>query len=339
MRALYYPAWDTLELRDVPTPSPQAGEVLVKVAAVGICGSELHGFVVRAKRRTPPLIMGHEFSGVVAALGAGVSGFQVGQPVGVNSGFFCGRCQECESGHPQRCPQGEIFGTTGRAGAFAEYIVVPAASLLTLPAGVSMVQAALAEPLANGIHALSLTRQRFPETVLIIGAGTIGLFTLQIARESGAHRLIVADLSDARLAVAAKLGAQVLSSGRDDVLAQVRAMTGGRGAEVVVDAVGARETRRLAVSAARPGGEVVWLGLHDDPTEVSGFEVVLGERTIAGSFAVIPRELRVALGLFAAGRIELDPWVRTFPLEQGAEVFRQLVTAPPADYVKAVLLP
>jgi L-iditol 2-dehydrogenase len=340
MRALYYPAWDTLEMRDVPTPAPQAGEVLLKVAAVGICGSELHGFVVRAKRRTPPLVMGHEFSGVVAALGDGVSGFQVGQAVGVNSGFFCGRCEECVSGHPQRCPQGEIFGTTGRPGAFAEYVVVPAASLLTLPPGISMVQAALAEPLANGIHALSLARRRFPEHLLILGAGTIGLFTLQIARESGALRLIVADLSDARLAVAAKLGAhEVLNSGREDVLARVRAMTGGRGAEVVVDAVGARETRRLAVSAARPGGEVVWLGLHDDPTEVSGFEVVLGERTIAGSFAVVPHELRAALRLFAAGRIQLEPWVRTFPLEQGADVFRRLVTAPPDDYIKAVLVP
>jgi L-iditol 2-dehydrogenase len=150
----------------------------------------------------------------------------------------------------------------------------------------------------------------------------------------------VADLSDARLAVAAKLGAhEVLNSGREDVLARVRALTGGRGAEVVVDAVGARETRRLAVSAARPGGEVVWLGLHDDPTEVSGFEVVLGERTIAGSFAVVPRELRAALRLFAAGRIQLEPWVRTFPLEQGADVFRRLVTAPPDDYIKAVLVP
>jgi len=340
MRALYYPRWNTLEMREVPVPEPKAGEVLLKVAAVGICGSELHGFVVRAKRRTPPLIMGHEFSGVVAGLGEGVTGYAVGQAVGVNSGFFCGRCEECVGGHPQRCPQGEIFGTTGRAGAFAEYIVVPAASLLGLPPGVSMVQAALAEPLANGIHALSLTRQRFPETLLILGAGTIGLFVLQIARASGALRAIVADLSDDRLAVAAKLGAQrVLNSGREDVLAAVRAMTGGRGAEVVVDAVGARETRRLAVSAARPGGEVVWLGLHDDPTEVSGFEVVLGERSIAGSFAVTPRELRQALGLFGAGRIELDPWVRTFPLEEGAAVFQQLVEAPPKDYIKAVLLP
>lgn len=340
MRALHYPAWDKLEMRDVPAPTPQPGDVLVKVAAAGICGSELHGFVVHARRRTPPLIMGHEFSGEVAALGDGVSGVQVGERVAVNSGFFCGRCEECVAGHPQRCPHGEIFGTTGRAGAFAEYCAVPAASLLPLPEGVSLVQASLAEPLANGIHALSLTRRRFPETVFIVGAGTIGLFALQIARESGALRLISSDVSDARLAVAQKLGAhRAINAGREDAVAAVRGMTGGRGADVVVDAVGASQTRRVAVSAARRGGEVVWLGLHDDRTELSGFDVVLGERTVYGSFAVTPRELTAALGLFAAGRIALEPWVRTFPLEQGAEVFTQLVTAPPDDYIKAVLLP
>jgi len=340
MRALYYPSWDTLEMRDVPVPTAKPGEVLIKVKAAGICGSELHGFVVHAKRRTPPVIMGHEFSGEVAAVGPGVEGVQVGQPTAVNSGFFCGRCEECVAGFPQRCPHGEIFGTTGRAGAFAEYCAVPAASLLPLPQGVSMVQASLAEPLANAIHALSLTARRFPETLLILGAGTIGLFVLQIARAAGALRLIVADLDDNRLAVAETLGADVvLHSRREDVLAAVRKMTGGRGAEVVVDAVGAAGTRRLAVSVARPGGEIVWLGLHDDPTEVSGFDVVLGERKIFGSFAVTPRELRVALGLFAAGRIALDPWVRTFPLAEGARVFRELVSAPPKDYIKAVLVP
>jgi L-iditol 2-dehydrogenase len=340
MRALYYPAWDTLEMRDVPTPTPAPGEVLVKVAAVGICGSELHGFAVRARRRTPPIIMGHEFSGEIAALGSGVTGYRVGEPVAVNSGFFCGRCADCVEGYPQRCAQGEIFGTTGRAGAFAEYCAVPAASLLPLPQGVSPIQAALAEPLANGIHALSQTRRRLPETVLIIGAGTIGLFTLQIAREMGALCLVVSDISDARLAVARKLGAdQIVNAAHEDVLAIVRGATRGRGAEVVVDAVGASETRRLAVAAARKGGEVVWLGLHDDRTELSGFDVVLGERTVYGSFAVTPRELVTALGLFAGGRIRLEPWVRTFPLEQGAQVFSQLVTAPPDDYIKAVLLP
>jgi 2-desacetyl-2-hydroxyethyl bacteriochlorophyllide A dehydrogenase len=339
MKALFYPAWDQLDIREVAEPTPNPGEVIVKVAAVGICGSELHGFVTHAARRTPPLIMGHEFCGTVAAVADGVSGFRPGDRVAVNSVIFCGHCEECLEGQSHLCREGEVYGTK-RSGAFAELCAAPASTLLPWPESVSPFQAALTEPLANAVHALSLTRLRFPETLLIFGAGTIGLFVLQVARMAGAFRLVVADVSDARLEVARQLGADIICNPRtSDVVSAVRDLTRGRGADVAVDAVGAAETRNAAVMATRPGGEIVWLGLHDDPTQVSGFAVVLGERRISGSFAVTPRDLRVALGLFAAGKIELAPWVRTFPLTEGARVFQQLVTAPPQDYIKAVLLP
>src|SRR5574341_1142540 len=338
MKALYYPAWDRLEIRDVDEPVPTFGEVIVKVAAVGICGSELHGFVTHAARRTPPLIMGHEFCGTVAAVGAGVTGYRPGDRVAVNSVISCGRCDECLEGRSHLCRVGEVFGTK-RPGAFAELCAAPASTLFPLPETVSSLQAALTEPLANAVHALSLTRLRFPSTVLVFGAGTIGLFVLQVGRTAGAFQVAVADVSDARLEVARRLGADVTCNPRkEDVVATVRGLTRGRGADVAVDAVGAAETRHAAVMATRPGGEVIWLGLHDDPTQVSGFAVVLGERRINGSFAVTPRDLRVAIGLFAAGKIELNPWVRTFPLTEGVQVFRQLVSAPPQDYIKAILL-
>ena len=339
MKALFYPAWDQLDMREVAEPTPKPGEVIVKVAAVGICGSELHGFVTHAARRTPPLIMGHEFCGTVAAVADGVSGFRPGDRVAVNSVIFCGHCEECLEGQSHLCREGEVFGTK-RPGAFAEFCAAPASTLLPWPEGVSSFQAALMEPLANAVHALSLTRLRFPETLFILGAGAIGLFVLQVARMAGAFQLVVADVSNARLEVARQLGADITCNPRtSDVVSAVRGLTRGRGADVAVDAVGAAETRHAAVMATRPGGEIVWLGLHDDPTQVSGFAVVLGERRISGSFAVTPRDLRVALGLFAAGKIELTPWVRTFPLAEGARVFQQLVTAPPQDYIKAVLLP
>jgi len=152
--------------------------------------------------------------------------------------------------------------------------------------------------------------------------------------------LMAVDVSDARLDVALQLGAEtVFNPRKQDVVAAVQQMTRGRGADVVIDAVGAAETRHAAVSMARRGGEIVWLGLHDDPTQLSGFEVVLGERKVLGSFAVTHHNLRTAIGLFAHGKITLDPWVRTFPLTEGVQVFRQLVTDPPKDYIKAVLLP
>jgi threonine dehydrogenase-like Zn-dependent dehydrogenase len=339
MKALFYPAWDRVEIREVAEPTPQPGEVIVKVAAVGICGSELHGFVTHAARRTPPLIMGHEFCGTIATVGAGVTGYRPGDRVAVNSVISCGRCDECLDGQSHLCCSGEVYGTK-RSGAFAELCAAPAATLLPLPENVSSLHAALTEPLGNAVHALSLTRLRFPETLVIFGAGTIGLFVLQVARTAGVFQVAVVDVSDARLDVARRLGADVTFNPRnDDILAAVGSLTRGRGADVAVDAVGAADTRHAAVMATRQGGDIVWLGLHDDPTQVSGFAVVLGERRISGSFAVTPRDLRTAIGLFAAGKIELAPWVRTFPLAEGARVFQQLVTAPPEDYIKAILLP
>lgn len=339
MKAIYYPAWDELELRDVPEPSPKPGEVVLRVAAAGICGSELHGFVTHAARRTPPAILGHEFCGQVAEVGPGVTGCRQGDWVGVNSVIACGQCEDCLDANVHLCRDGEVFGMK-RPGGFAEYCAVPVSTLLHLPGSVSPVQGSLLEPLANGIHALSLTSQPFPETVVILGAGTIGLFALQVAKASGALRLMSVDVSDARLDVASHLGAEaVFNPGKQDVVAAVRQMTRGRGADVVVDAVGAAETRDAAVKVARRGGEVVWLGLHEDSTQLSGFDVVLGERKVLGSFAVTHHDLRTAIGLFAHGEITLDPWVRTFPLSEGVQVFRQLVTDPPKDYIKAVLLP
>ncbi len=339
MKAIYYPVWDELELRDVPEPSPKPGEVVLRVAAVGICGSELHGFATHAARRTPPAIMGHEFCGRVIDVGPGVSGYQRGDWVAVNSVIACGQCEDCLDGNVHLCRNGEVFGMK-RPGGFAERCAVPVSTLLPLPGAVSPVQGSLLEPLANGVHALSLTTQRFPETVVILGAGTIGLFALQVAKAAGAFRLAVVDVSEPRLDVALRLGAEtVLNPRKVDVVTAIRQMTGGRGADVVVDAVGTAETRPSAVQMARRGGEVVWIGLHDDPTQLSGFDVVLGERKILGSFAVTHHNLRTAIGLFTHGKIAFEPWVRTFPLTEGVQVFRQLVTDPPKDYIKAVLLP
>ncbi len=339
MRALYYPAWDQLEMRDVPEPRPRSGEAVLRVLAVGICGSELHGFVAHAARRTPPLIMGHEFSGEVIEVGPGVTEYRVGDRVVASSQIACGRCEYCLDGEPQLCRSGEVFGTK-RPGAFAEKVAVPVATLMPLPKDVTPLQASLAEPLGNAVHAVRLTCQRFPEIAVVFGAGTIGLFVLQVLKVSGALRVVVSDVSEARLAVAKGLGADVtINAQKADVSAVSRDLSGGRGADVVVDAVGATVTRRAAISATRPGGEVVWLGLHDDPTDLSGFDVVLREKHVSGSFAVTNRDMRSALALFGAGRIVLEPWVRAFPLAEGARVFQQLVSAPPDDYIKAVLVP
>lgn len=339
MKALRYPAWDVLDIADVDEPVLASGEVVLQVAAVGICGSELEAVAHRSPRRVPPLVMGHEFCGEVIAVAPDVVEMKIGDRVVANSLIPCGRCRECRAGATHLCPERGIFGMN-RPGAFAERVAVPARVLLHLPERVSPLQGALVEPLANGVHVWARLAATFPETVVVIGCGTIGLLALQVAKAGGALRLVAVDTSDARLAMAQAVGAEPLfNPARDAVVAEIRAFTRGRGADVVIDAAGTPATRRTAVEAVRPGGEVVWIGTHGDLTELSGRDVVLGERRISGSYSTTFADLETAIGLFAHGRIDIEPWTRPFPLEEGARVFRGLLDAPPADYAKAILLP
>lgn len=338
MKALVYLAHDRIEVCDVGEPVAGPGEVLVRVAAAGICGSELEAFVTRSPRRPPPLIMGHEFCGQVVATGPGVTGPEPGDRVVLSSLITCGVCDVCRDGDPHLCPRREVFGMK-RPGGFAELVAVPATTVWPLPEKVSPLEGALVEPLANAVHVFTLVQARLPETVVVIGAGTIGLLCLQVARALGAFRLVAVDPSPSRLEVAHALGAEPVINPREMPLREaIREFTRGPGADVVVDAAGTPETRRDAVAIARPGGEVVWIGLHADDTGLSGYEVVLGERRISGSYAVRPRDLRKAIGLFAHGRVDVASWVRPFALIEGARVFRELLTQP-KDYVKGVLLP
>lgn len=339
MKAMLYPAWDTLEMREVPEPAPAPGEVVLQVAAVGICGSELEAVATRSPRRTPPLIMGHEFCGEVAEVGAGVPDLRLGDRVVASSIVPCGRCSLCRRGATHLCPQRQVFGMN-RPGAFAERVAVPAAVTFPLPERVGPLEGALVEPLANAVHVWSLLGQRFPETAVIIGCGAIGLMALQVARAGGALTLVAVDVNNARLEMAHAVGAEpVFDPTTHDVVAEVQALTRGRGADVVVDAAGTVGARRAAVAMARPGGDVVWIGLHEDATEVSGRQVVLGERRISGSYAVTATDIETAIGLFAHGRIEIGPWARPFALADGPRVFRELLAAPPRQYAKALLLP
>jgi threonine dehydrogenase-like Zn-dependent dehydrogenase len=339
MKALVYPSWDKLEIREVAEPVAAPGEVILKVAAVGICGSELEAVATRSPRRTPPLVMGHEFCGVAAIVGEGVREVKPGDRLVASSIIPCGRCGECRQGMTHLCADRQVFGMN-RPGAFAERVAVPASVLLPLPERVGPLEGALVEPLANAVHVWSLVEARFPETVVVIGCGPIGLMALQVARAGGALSLIAVDVNADRLELAHAVGAEpVFDPGRHDVVAEVRAFTRGRGADVVIDAVGAPATRRSAVSMTRPGGDVVWIGLHGDLTELPGREVVLGERRITGSYAVTSRDLATAIGLLAHGRIEIASWVRPFTLDEGPQIFHKLLTAPPREFAKAVLLP
>lgn len=332
MRALLYPEFERIEMAEVPeSPPPREDEVTLRVSACGICGSELEAFKNRSPRRPPPLVMGHEFCGVVETVGRAVSNWAPGTRVVSNSLVPCGTCVRCRRGDSHLCATRQIFGMN-RPGAFAERVNVPARCLLPWPAALSAAEACLAEPLANGLHVARLTESLPCDWALVIGAGPIGLFCQQALQTLRGARVIVADLSAERLAVAKRLGAaQVIDPRQADLVAAVRELTGGEGVDVAVDAVGAAGTKRSALDAARPGGAAVWIGLHENALTFDSFGVTLPEKKIFGTYAATLGELRVALELMESGRVDARTWTTTLPLAQADVAFRRALAAQGTD--------
>jgi threonine dehydrogenase-like Zn-dependent dehydrogenase len=338
MKTLLYPEFDRLEVADQPKPSPGAGEVLVKVSACGICGSELEAFKNRSPRRTPPLILGHEFCGVVEGVGTGVELWAPGQAVISHSLVPCATCVRCVRGDDHLCASRQIFGMN-RPGAFAEYVVAPARTLVAWPSGLAPSAASLAEPLANGVHVVGLARKAAPSVVVVIGAGPLGILCQQAFQRLSSAGVIVADRIPERLDAARRVGAkEVIHAGEEDLVARVLALTGGEGADVVVDAAGSARTKPLSVKATRAGGMTVWLGLHENAMTFDSHDITLGERTLQGSYAASLDELELAVDLLARGRVDGASWVKSFPLDEGAQAFDRML-ASKGDDIKAVLLP
>lgn len=344
MKALLYSDWDTLEIAEQPMPALAEGEALLKVAACGVCGSELEAFRHHSPRRTPPLVMGHEFCGEIVAISApadqgGGDGWRVGDRVVCNALVPCGACVRCERGDPHLCAQRQIFGMH-RPGAFAEYVNVPLRALIRWPEGMPAEHAALAEPLGNGVHMVNLVRHLAPQIVLVIGAGPIGLLAQQAFQALLGATTYAADLSDERLAVAKRLGAaQTFNPRVTDVVHAVRDLTAGEGVDVVVDAVGAGATKKQSVQAARPGGAVVWIGLHENTIhDFDTYDVTLPEKRVFGTYAARLEDMQTALALMASRQVDVSGWPEAFPLAHGVEAFHRMLAAQGND-IKAVIMP
>jgi L-iditol 2-dehydrogenase len=338
MKALLYPAYDQLEIADQPQPSPGPGEALIRVSACGICGSELEAFKKRSPRRVPPLIMGHEFCGVVDAVGTGVTTVSAGERVVSHSLIACGACSSCLSGRIHLCRNRKIYGMQS-GGAFAEYVAAPETTLIKWPDSVSAEAACLTEPLANGVHVVNLTRAFEPKAVAVIGAGAIGIFCQQAFQAMLGTEVYVIDLIPERLAAASRLGARATFNSRtDDVVAALQDLTNGLGADVVVDAVGGGVTKQLSLSATRPGGATVWIGTHENSVTIDSQEITLGERHVMGSYAATMAELQFALDLIRDGKVDAESWTQRYPLESGVTAFQTMLNAK-GDDIKAILKP
>lgn len=273
------------ELRELHVPRPGPGEILVKVRAASICGTDYHIYrwdPWSAGRVRPPLVLGHEFCGEVAELGPGVGTLSVGDYVSAESHVVCGTCLQCLTGQAHVCRNTRILGVD-RDGCFAEYVVIPAANAWRNPPGLPADVASMQEPLGNAVH----TALHFPlvaRTVAVVGCGPIGLAAVGIARAAGAARVLAAEVNPYRQALAARMGAhRVIDPSREDLAEALLAETGGLGVDVLLEMSGHPDAIRAGLRGTRSGGEVALLGLPSAPLELDlGGEVVMRGLTLQG---------------------------------------------------------
>jgi L-iditol 2-dehydrogenase len=343
MKALVLSAYKQLHLEDVPVPQPAEDELLIRIQACGICGSDVHGFDGSTGRRIPPIVMGHEAAGIVEAVGRGVTSFKAGDRVTFDSTVYCGQCFYCRRGQVNLCDNREVVGVSTplfrRMGAFAEYVVVPARIAYTLPEKMPFAHAALIEAVSVAVHGASLTPIEPGDTAVVVGAGMIGLLTLQAAREAGAGRVFVCDVDDTRLQMARSLGAtETFNSKKQDVAAEIQKRTEGRGADVALECVGITEAIHTAVESVRKGGAVTLVGNVAPRIELALQSVVSRQIRLQGSCAS-SGEYPACIAMMADGRIRVETLVSAVaPLEDGAAWFQRLYDREPG-LLKVVLQP
>ena len=336
MKALMYCGPWKMPVEELDEPTPTAGKVVVDVQAVGICGSDVHGFTGNSGRRTPGIVMGHEFAGTISELGPEMEGYAVGDGVVVMPLYSV-----AAGGDPyplNLSPHRRLTGMNEH-GAYAQRVAVRAAQLFPKPAGLSWQRAALCEPMAVTLHAARITPINPMQKVAVIGAGPIGLLTMLAARLKGAGTVIVVDRSVHRLELAEELGADaVINVDGTDADAAIREMTGG-GVDVAFEAVGISSTARLSVEVTRNGGNITWIGNNAPMIEVDMQSIVTREMSVRGSYGFDETDFAAAIEALSSGRLNVDPLVEEIaPLEDAPEIFRSLA-AGENDLVKIILKP
>lgn len=333
MKALVYLGPGRMEVQAAPEPAPRPGEVVIETVASAVCGSDLHAFREASSRRIPPLIMGHETVGTVAAVGAGVDPARLGQRVVLKPVLPCGRCDSCRAGRTNLCREGRLVGRD-LTGGFAERFAVTADAAVRISDGVPDELATLIEPLANALHVTSRAVGE-DDDVLVIGAGPIGALIARMAVQRGAARVFSTDRIPGRLELALAQGATPLAL--DDPEGALREATGGRGVDVAIDAVGIEGTWGLGVRAVRPGGRIEAVGLAAQAGMMDFFAVIGKEAVITGSYAWTDEDFTRALELIEADAIDTSGWFTRAPFADGQRVFEELVHT--TDRFKVVLTP
>jgi L-iditol 2-dehydrogenase len=332
-----------LRLEFLPQPIPGPGQVLLKVAAVGICGSDVHYYLeggIGDQVISEPLVLGHEFSARLAELGDGVNGLTPGQLVAVEPAIPCGICESCRHGHPNLCPNVSFRGSPGVDGAYAEYIAMPAENCFPLPEGFSAEEGVLLETLGIAIHSVDLAHLKPGQTIAVLGAGPIGLLTAAVARVAGASTVYMTEPLAYRRKFALDYAADVaLNPKKTDVVAAILRLTNGRGVDVAFEAAGAPETPEQAAEVTRPGGKVVISGIPSSDTLTMKAGTVrrkgLTIKLVRRMKHTYPRAIR----LLQSGAVDVKPLItHIVPLECIAEAF-ETVAAYDDGVLKAVIRP
>jgi 2-desacetyl-2-hydroxyethyl bacteriochlorophyllide A dehydrogenase len=316
MKALVYVGTQKMEYQEQPNPAKRAGEVQVNITAVGICGSDMHAYLGHDPRRVPPLILGHEASGVVT------EGELSGKNVVINPLITCGQCDYCLDGRANLCGQRDLIGMY-RSGAFAERISVPQRNLVLLPDGMDPVRAALTEPAATAVHAVNLAdrasyRPLSDARALVLGAGSVGLFAALALAGQGVRHIALAETNALRRETA---DTTKICRVFDPNAAPPRETV----YDVIIDAVGSSATRKMSMSAVRPGGVIIHIGLLDNEGGWDARIMTLQEVTVIGTYTYTPVDFRTTVARLHCGALGDLDWVEERPMARGAGAFSDLL--------------
>lgn len=330
MKASLFKGNKVFDYADVAESEPVEGQVQVKVAYCGICGTDLHIYQgAMAQRLTLPQAIGHEISGTVAKIGAGVDGLKEGDKVTVRPLDPCGSCPACKAGHSHICHNLKFMGID-TIGGFQEYWTVPAYTIHKLPDEIDLETAALIEPLAVACHDVRRSRLKEGEDVVVIGGGPIGILVALVARQSGAN-VIISEVSEYRLAIAQKLGFTTVNPVKDDLVKFVNEATGSKGAEVVFEVSGVQPGVDVMTQLAATRGRIVMVAIHAEKKEVDLFRFFWRELELIGVRVYEPQDFEKAIDLIAGDRIDLSDIITEVKnLDEIKDVFESTLSNPQA---------
>jgi 2-desacetyl-2-hydroxyethyl bacteriochlorophyllide A dehydrogenase len=336
MKALVYTQPRKVEYLDWPDPQLAPGDALVRIGAVALCGSDVHGWLGHSRGRVPPLVLGHEMAGTVERVESGAP-VKPGQLAAVYPIIGCNRCSYCATNQEYICRRKRVLGLH-EAGGCAQFLKAPARNLYPIAEDMGMLLGALVEPLSNALHFVSLAeRDRGPCAVL--GAGPIGLLILQVARSLAFHPIAVVEVNARRSGLAVRLGADMaLNPQEPGAVEQLESFFGEDGCSVIFDAAGFSPTRQLALRLVRSGGLIVLAGLGEAETSFDCVDLIRREVRVIGAYAYSRREFQQAIEWVASGRVAFDGWVSQASLQDGQRVFEELAQPKP-ERIKVVLRP